>query len=148
MGKIRQFATLLALFISWNVQATPSQPIITVEKSAQCGCCQAWIDYLRQQGWSVSSHDVSDTQLTQRKQQLGILPAQQSCHTAKVGKYVLEGHVPSTAIHKLLQQRPSIIGLSVPDMPTNAPGMGIHRAGTLSVETIRHDGRRIVFSVE
>lgn len=138
------FVTLFAI----TLHAASPPPVITVEKSPQCGCCQAWVNYLQQQGWRVQSQDVSETTLAQHKHQLGIVPAQQSCHTAKVNGYVLEGHVPSAAIHKLLQQRPAISGLSVPGMPAHAPGMGVHTAGSLPVEMLRSDGKRMVFSVE
>ena len=96
-------------------------PVITVWKTPSCGCCKAWVAHLRQNGFEVVTNDVSDTSAVRKKfdfpDQYG------SCHTAKLGEYVLEGHVPAEDIRKLLQDKPPARGLAVPSMPLGSPGM-------------------------
>ena len=95
---------------------------ITVWKSASCGCCQRWVDYLQDEGFEVIVHNVED--VVSIKQKLGITnPAIYSCHTAKVGGYIIEGHVPASDIRRLLNERPKLMGLAAPGMPQMSPGM-------------------------
>jgi len=95
---------------------------ITVWKSASCGCCQQWVDYLQDEGFEVIAHNVED--VVSIKQKLGITnPAIYSCHTAKVGGYIIEGHVPASDIRRLLNERPKLMGLAAPGMPQMSPGM-------------------------
>lgn len=94
---------------------------MTVYKSPTCGCCTAWVDHVRQAGFRVTVVDT--TNLEPIKARYGILPGQGSCHTAIVGGYVIEGHVPARDIHRLLAQQPEITGLAVPGMPVGSPGM-------------------------
>ena len=98
------------------------EPTITVWKSASCGCCQRWVDYLQDDGFEVTAHNVDD--VVSIKQKLGITnPALYSCHTAKVGGYIIEGHVPASDIRLLLDDRPTLVGLAAPGMPQMSPGM-------------------------
>jgi hypothetical protein len=99
-----------------------AEPAITVYKSPSCGCCVEWVEYLRQEGFEVTAVDRPN--LAQIKEQAGVTNEMASCHTAFVDGYVLEGHVPARAIRKLLQERPATVGLAVPGMPANSPGMG------------------------
>ena len=108
-----------------NVSATPavaeSIVAMTVYKSPTCGCCSAWVDHVRQAGFRVTVVDT--TNLEPIKARYGILPGHGSCHTAIVGGYVIEGHVPAPDIHRLLALQPEITGLAVPGMPVGSPGM-------------------------
>lgn len=97
-------------------------PLITVYKTPNCGCCVKWVEYLRKEGFEVKAVNRDD--LTTIRQSAGVPPAMSSCHTALVDGYVVEGHVPAQAIRKLLQERPNTLGLAVPGMPANSPGMG------------------------
>lgn len=98
------------------------EPTITVWKSASCDCCQRWVDYLQDDGFEVTAHNVDD--VVSIKKKLGITdPALYSCHTAKVGGYVIEGHVPASDIRRLLTERPKFLGLTAPGMPQLSPGM-------------------------
>jgi hypothetical protein len=97
---------------------------IEVWKSATCGCCHMWIEYLQQQGFVVIAHDMSDPELSAIKAKNGVTDKLASCHTAHVGGYVLEGHVPAEDIRKLLAEKPKIRGLAVPGMIAGTPGMG------------------------
>lgn len=97
-------------------------PAITVYKTPNCGCCTKWVEYLRGEGFDVQAINQHD--LTALKRKAGVEPERASCHTALVEGYVIEGHVPAGAIRRLLEQRPTTRGLTVPGMPENAPGMG------------------------
>lgn len=97
------------------------RPVVTVYKSATCGCCALWVEHLEGQGFDVDTHDVTD--LAAVKDSLGIPPAAGSCHTATVDGYVVEGHVPAEQVRRLLRDRPDALGLAVPGMPLGSPGM-------------------------
>ncbi len=94
---------------------------VVVYKSPTCGCCAAWIDHLRSAGFSVSANNVAD--MTPVKTRLSVPQSMWSCHTAVVGGYVIEGHVPAEDIRLLLQQRPRVTGIAAPGMPAGSPGM-------------------------
>ena len=94
---------------------------IAVYKTPGCGCCDAWVDHLRENGFSVSVTEMDD--LTPIKLQQSVPAALQSCHTAIVDGYVIEGHVPAADIRRLLSERPQASGLAVPGMPIGSPGM-------------------------
>jgi len=94
---------------------------ITVYKSPTCGCCKKWISHLEDNGFKVTAHDTSD--LESIKRQNGVADHLGSCHTALVEGYVIEGHVPADAIHRLLKEKPVAAGLTVPGMPMGSPGM-------------------------
>lgn len=113
---------LLAALLFVSVSAAMAASEITVYKTPNCGCCVKWVEYLQKEGFTVETHDRRD--LTAIKKQAGVSREMASCHTAMVDGYVIEGHVPASAIRKLLQERPDTRGLSVPGMPTNSPGMG------------------------
>jgi hypothetical protein len=94
---------------------------VTVYKSPNCGCCNKWVEHLRENGFTVEPRDVVN--LNRIKLDNGITPETASCHTAFVGDYVVEGHVPADAIRRLLAERPDIKGITVPGMPVGSPGM-------------------------
>ena len=108
---------------SAGVAATPvTKPVvIKVYKTPECGCCKAWVKHLRDNGFQVETMDMPDLSFV--KQKYGVKPALQSCHTAVVNRYVVEGHVPADLIVKMLKERPAIAGLAVPGMPSGSPGM-------------------------
>jgi hypothetical protein len=95
--------------------------VITVYKSPSCGCCKAWVTHIEKEGFKAQIHDVDD--VTPYKKQYHVPDAMQSCHTAVVGDYVIEGHVPADLIQKVLKEKPAILGLATPGMPQSAPGM-------------------------
>lgn len=114
---------MLAAIVLWCATAAWAGPAITVYKTPNCGCCVKWVEYLRDEGFEVQA--INQRDLTPVKQKAGVAPEMASCHTAMVDGYVIEGHVPAAAIRKLLQERPSTLGLAVPGMPNNSPGMGL-----------------------
>lgn len=101
--------------------AASSNNQITVWKTPTCGCCQAWVAHLRKNGFEVTTHDVEDTAPVRQK--LGMNAKYGSCHTGRLGNYVLEGHVPAQELRRLLREQPNALGLAVPGMPTGSPGM-------------------------
>lgn len=102
---------------------TPGTPI-TVYKDADCGCCKAWVQHMKDNGFQVTAIDEPARVLDSIKTAHGITQATASCHTAEVGKYVIEGHVPADLVEKLLREQPAdVVGLTVPGMVTGSPGM-------------------------
>ena len=101
-------------------------------RSASCGCCKKWINHLRDNGLEVVDNIVEDVSAI--KIQYQIPNNLRSCHSAQIGKYTIEGHVPIESINKLLEEKPLISGLAVPGMPHGSPGMEIH-----SHESHSHD---------
>ena len=98
-------------------------PKVTVTKDPSCGCCASWIDHLRASGFTANV--VEMVEVNRVKVRLGVPRELASCHTAEVGGYVLEGHVPADAIKRLLSEKPSAKGLAVPGMPVGSPGMEV-----------------------
>lgn len=107
----------------------------TLYKSPTCGCCEAYVSYLRQNGFEVKAINRDDMDAVHK--QNGIGQAQSSCHTMRVAGYTIEGHVPVAAIKRLLKEKPAIAGLTVPGMVANSPGMGAFTPGSLPVMTLQ-----------
>ena len=98
-------------------------PVMMVYKSPTCGCCTKWVDYLRDAGMEVNTTDTED--MGSIKERFGVPGKLSSCHTAVVGGYIVEGHVPFEDIQRLLKERPDAAGLAVPAMPIGSPGMEV-----------------------
>ena len=96
------------------------RPVVEVWKDPNCGCCKDWVAHLEREGFRVVVHDAGNAAARRR---LGMPERYGSCHTASVGGYVLEGHVPAADVRRLLAQRPDALGLAVPGMPVGSPGM-------------------------
>jgi hypothetical protein len=120
--------------------ATRQLPEVVVHKDPNCGCCNGWIRHLQQAGFKVTARDESD--MTAVKQRLGIPAAKHSCHTAEIGGYVVEGHVPAAHIKHLLAAKPRARGLVLPGMPIGSPGMEAPdgRVDAYTVELLEQDG--------
>jgi len=116
-------AGALALLLSSPLHADQKPDPIEVWKSAGCGCCGLWVEHLRNAGYSVKTNDTAAGVLAKIKKQAGLGPDLQSCHTAKTGGYVIEGHVPAEDVARLLKEKPDAVGLTVPGMPLGSPGM-------------------------
>lgn len=124
-----------------------TQAAIHVVKDPNCGCCSAWIEILEADGFAVTTEAMSGTPLMRYKAENGIPAEMASCHTARVGGYMIEGHVPAADIRRLLDQRPDAVGLAVPGMPYGSPGMGPESAReAYDVFLIRRDGGSDVFT--
>jgi hypothetical protein len=119
--------------------------VIQVWKAPTCGCCSQWIEHLEEAGYQVEFHDEMD--MTAVKAQYGIPGELQSCHTALIDGYIVEGHVPAEDIERLLTERPQITGLAVPGMPIGSPGMEMgDRVDPYDVMTFDGNGTTTVFS--
>ena len=116
-------AAALTLTLTLATAAHAGAPGVVVEKSPTCGCCTGWVEHMRASGFEVEVRDVTPERLDLTKRRLGVEPEYQSCHTAVVDSYVIEGHVPAADIRRLLAERPSATGLAVPGMPFGSPGM-------------------------
>ena len=98
-------------------------PKVTVYKTSSCGCCRLWVDHMKKNGFDVQSMDVSSGDVRAVSKAAGLKDADTSCHTAKIGNYTVEGHVPAEDIKRMLKEQPAIAGLSAPGMPMGSPGM-------------------------
>jgi len=97
-------------------------PVVRVVKSPTCGCCTEWVEHLEENGFRVEVEDTRNVSVA--KARLGVPGELSSCHTAQVGGYVIEGHVPASDIRRLLERKPEgVKGLAVPGMPAGSPGM-------------------------
>ncbi|WP_211665150.1 DUF411 domain-containing protein [Leucothrix arctica] len=96
-------------------------PLVTVYKSATCGCCNAWIEHMKDSGFPVEAHNSNNLNEYKIKAKLGA--GLGSCHTAFVDGYAIEGHVPASDVKRLLAEKPDISGLTAPGMPMQSPGM-------------------------
>ncbi|MFC7518833.1 DUF411 domain-containing protein [Herbaspirillum sp. GCM10030257] len=112
-----------AVFLAASSLAHAAGESITVYKDANCGCCEGWVEHLRESGYRVKAVNSDDMQAV--KKRLGVPEKLASCHTGVVdgSGQVIEGHVPANAVKKLIAQ-PKVKGVSAPGMPLNAPGMG------------------------
>ncbi|MBO6574504.1 MAG: DUF411 domain-containing protein [Rhodothermales bacterium] len=120
IGAIVLLAGAAYLFLGVESEAVAANTVV-VYKSPTCGCCAAWIDHMEDSGYEVEVHDLND--VSPVKDREGVYPQLRSCHTATVGGYVLEGHVPAEHVTRLLAEQPAIRGLAVPGMPIGSPGM-------------------------
>ena len=103
----------------WLTALVPTP--MTIYKSKTCGCCTKWVDHVKAGGFAATVHD--EEEMEQLKSELGVPEAVRSCHTAMVGSYLIEGHVPASDIRRLLAEKPKVAGLAVPGMPSGTPGM-------------------------
>ena len=117
---ILTLAASAAVSAATNASAAP-KPAIKVAKDPNCGCCNGWVEHLRNNGFTATVADTKDMQAV--KTRLGVPTELASCHTAEIAGYVIEGHVPAQAIKRLLAEKPDARGLAVPGMPIGSPGM-------------------------
>jgi hypothetical protein len=137
------------LAIALAAAAAPQPPeVVDVYQSATCGCCSRWAEHLRQSGFSVRTTVLPDHEIPAFKVRHGVPPQVQSCHTAIVGDYVIEGHVPAIDIRRVLIEQPALHGLATPGMPRGAPGMEVWGAKPqpYSVMAFDKDGGTWIFA--
>ncbi|ODV26553.1 MAG: metal-binding protein [Rhodanobacter sp. SCN 68-63] len=115
-----------------------------VYRDPSCGCCGAWIHYLQANGYTVVTHE--DQPMAAVKARLGVPADAASCHTALIGGYVIEGHVPVQDIQRLLTEHPDARGLAAPGMPMGSPGMEMGTPVRYDVLLIARDGSTRVFA--
>jgi hypothetical protein len=138
--KFRRSTALLAALLTalLSTQAFAAQTMVTLYKNLQCTCCEAYAKFLEEQGFTVEVKPVRD--LHSIDQKAGVPEALEGCHTSFIDGYVVIGHVPVGAIRKLLAERPKIVGISIPGMPANLPGMPGPRSHPVAIHEIATDG--------
>ncbi len=111
---------------------------VVLYKNPWCGCCEGWARHMEAAGFRVRRENVED--LAPVKRMAGVPPQLEACHTALVGGYVVEGHVPALAVRRLLAERPQVVGIAAPGMPPGSPGMPAPEPATYTVYAFRGDG--------
>jgi hypothetical protein len=119
---------------------------MTIYKSRTCGCCAKWVEHVKAAGFDARVHDEED--MDRIKAELGVPEAVRSCHTALVGGFLIEGHVPAADVRALLARRLKAAGLAVPGMPAGTPGMAEPGASISGFDVLafRADGSTEVFT--
>jgi len=138
---VAQAIIAIALIVNSSLHA--AGPEITVYKTPTCGCCAKWVEHLKENGFSVTVHEVSNT--AEYRQKYGVPENLRSCHTAVVGGYAIEGHVPVREIQRLLKTAPKAKGLAVPGMPSGSPGMEGARSDPYTVLLFDDKGETTAF---
>lgn len=124
--------------------AEAAAPVITVYKDPSCGCCVKWIEHLSKNGFVAMPVDVKN--MDDVKKKMRVPEKLQSCHTAMVDHYVIEGHVPADVIKKALAEKPDFAGLAVPGMPMGSPGMEGGKKDKYDVVGFTPDGKTKVYA--
>lgn len=134
--------------VAAGAPAAEAQATVVVHKSPTCGCCNGWVDHMRDNGFTVEVRDHADAELSAIKARLGVPAQGQSCHTAEVGGYVVEGHVPAADVKRLLDEAPAARGLVLPGMPAGSPGMEMPdgRVQPYTVWQLGRDGQVSAFA--
>lgn len=141
----RKFAVLLmagaapmpAFLTPRKARAAEAIPV-TLYKNPSCTCCEGYAQYLDQNGFKVDVRPTNDLAAISRK--AGIPENLEGCHTSFIGSYVVDGHVPVNTIRKLLDEKPAIVGITLPGMPLGSPGMDGEKAAPLMIYAISRDG--------
>lgn len=139
-------AATLFLPVGLATAAEPPPPVVKVWKSPSCGCCGKWVRHMEAAGFRVEVTDVADVDPVKKANGLPLKFA--SCHTALVGGYVIEGHVPADEVRRLLKEKPAILGLAAPGMPAGSPGMDVPGSPAWNVLRVGRDGSSAVWSAE
>lgn len=135
--------TVMAIFAagmlasSGTLVAQQQTTVVEVYKTATCGCCSKWVEHLRAHGFTVGSINVNNMAGVKKRHR--VPPTVESCHTALVNGYILEGHVPAADVQRLLRERPAVAGLAVAGMPVGSPGMEIAGAKTQPYDVVAFD---------
>jgi hypothetical protein len=146
--KRRNFCLSIVLVLAAVPLRALAKPIrATLYKDPQCGCCEGYAAYLRQNGFAVEVEPINDLAEISRK--AGVPSELQGCHTMFVDGYVVDGHVPIKTIRKLLSERPAIAGITLPGMPTGSPGMTGQKTAPFKIYAVYKNGTSpTVYAVE
>ncbi|HXG86811.1 MAG TPA: DUF411 domain-containing protein [Vicinamibacterales bacterium] len=132
------------------IAQTPAAPVVEVFKSPTCGCCAKWVDHLKAAGFTTKVTELNDEALDALKAKRGVPRTAQSCHTAVIGNYVVEGHVPASEVKRLIKERPAVAGIAVAGMPLGSPGMEVpgQKPQTYNVVSFDKMGATKIFSTQ
>lgn len=141
-------AMLIAGVIGVSAQqtATAGKPTAVVYKTSSCGCCKLWVEHLKANGFTVEAKDVSADEVRAVSKAAGLKDEDSSCHTAKIGGYIVEGHVPASDIQKMLKEKPAIAGIAAPGMPQGSPGMEQGSKEPFDVVAFTKDGKTKLYA--
>jgi hypothetical protein len=142
--KLQLRSLLLIALVSTGTAYAQAATEVEVFKSPSCGCCGKWIEHLQQNGFQVNIREVNDVPAARKK--LGMPDRLGSCHTARIGDYVIEGHVPAADIQRLLKEKTKALGLAVPSMPPGSPGMETAKPVPYETLLVQADGSTRVFA--
>lgn len=150
LGKLRDLTRILfiAAGLYWPLAAAADPAAMTVYKTATCGCCQGWVEHMRDNGFDVTTRDLDWSELSSVRSHYRIPASVHSCHTAVVDGYVVEGHVPAEIVTRLLTERPAVIGISAPGMPAASPGMDDPSGGPYDILIFDAGATRLYQRVE
>ena len=144
---VLMFVTGFVYAVSAQQKAAPAAlPKVTVYKTSSCGCCKLWVDHMKASGFDVQAMDVSSADVRAVSKAAGLKDEDTSCHTAKVGNYTVEGHVPAADIKRMLQEKPAIAGIAAPGMPQGSPGMEQGTKEPYDVIAFTKDGKSTVYA--
>lgn len=136
-----------AAFVSAQPKPVSSRIPIVVYKTPTCGCCSLWVEHMQQNGFQPEVHDVSGDAVRAVSAKAGLRDDDTSCHTARVGNYIVEGHVPAADVHRMLKEKAPIAGIAAPGMPMGSPGMEQGgRKDAYDVIAFTKDGKRSIFA--
>ena len=122
-------------------------PSVIVYKTATCGCCGGWVEHMRQAGFALDVRDLpGNVELMGVKVDAGVPTELSSCHTSLVDGFVIEGHVPADQVKRLLAERPAVVGIAAPGMPSGSPGMDIPNSPPYDIVAWNQDGTRSVYA--
>ncbi|HEY0875994.1 MAG TPA: DUF411 domain-containing protein [Vicinamibacterales bacterium] len=143
------FVATAAVAIHAQAQKTAA-PSVDVFKSPTCGCCAKWVDHMRDAGFTVHVTDLGEADLQKIKARYGVPASAQSCHTARVEGFTIEGHVPASEVKRLLKEKPGVVGIAVPGMPLGSPGMEVSGVTPQPYEVLTFDksGKTARYSVQ
>lgn len=139
---LRRYALILPFMLGSALAQAAT--LVEVYKSPYCGCCEEWVQHLKKNGFEVKTYDVNDVPAARKK--LGMPEQLGSCHTAKVGGYLVEGHVPAADIQRMLKEKPKAVGIAVPGMPQGSPGMETSTPQPYNTLLVQMDGTTRVFA--
>lgn len=137
-------AAIFFALLTPTAWAAGTLPTVEVFKSPTCGCCGKWVEHMKANGFKVVTREMND--VTPHKQRLGVPVGMGSCHTAEVGGYLVEGHVPADDVKRLLAEKPKAKGLVSPGMPQSAPGMDMPGKQPYEIFLVRQDGSTSSFA--
>ena len=112
--------------------------------SPTCGCCGKWTDYMQTSGFTMTREVTTDLNASPARKR--VPESLRSCHTALIGGYIVEGHVPADVIRKLLKEQPKVVGVAAPGMPMGSPGMEGPNPQPYSIVAFKADGTTYQFA--
>ena len=140
-------AALIAIVAAATVSLAQNRTgEITIQRDPGCGCCLKWVSHLQQAGFKTTVTESPD--MAKIKDSKGVPETVRSCHTGTIEGYVIEGHVPAADIKRLLKEKPAVVGIAVPGMPSGSPGMEVPggRVDPYNVVTFDKSGKTRVFA--